>query len=166
MLDDPPDWSAIEAIGTWVAAIGTVGAIWVALSLAGRDRKSRRTERRGEIVAMCADVYHARQRLETLVSEKIQAPLYRIPDSTFANGLPKLIGDGRLKEGEIGVLLEYADKVAESIRLLKGFALLDVAEVRVATRAGIRQCAGHAAGAVWAPVVEKQKPRARSDQRA
>jgi hypothetical protein len=57
---NPPDWHAIEAIGTWVAAIGTVGAIWVALRLAGRDSKSRRIERRGEIIAMCADVYHAR----------------------------------------------------------------------------------------------------------
>jgi hypothetical protein len=49
----------------------------------------------------------------TLVTQKIQAPLYRIPDSTFASGLPKLIGDGRLGENEIAVLLEYADKVSE-----------------------------------------------------
>jgi hypothetical protein len=24
---NPPDWHAIEAIGTWVAAIGTIGAV-------------------------------------------------------------------------------------------------------------------------------------------
>jgi hypothetical protein len=41
------------------------------------------------------------------------APLYRIPDSTFASGLIKLIGDGRLGENEIAVLLKYADIVAE-----------------------------------------------------
>lgn len=110
---NPPDWHAIEAIGTWVAAVGTIGAVWVALFLARRDTKSRRIERRGEIVAMCADVYHARHCLETLVGQQIQAPLYRIPDSTFASGLPRLIGDGRLTENEIAVLLQYANKVAE-----------------------------------------------------
>jgi hypothetical protein len=110
---NPPDWAAIEAIGTWAAAIGTIGAVFVALHLARRDIKSRRIERRGEIIAMCADVYHARQRMETLTEQKIQAPLYRIPDSTFSSGLPKLIGDGRLKKNEIAVLLEYSNKVAE-----------------------------------------------------
>jgi hypothetical protein len=39
---NPPDWHAIEAIGTWVAAIGTIGAVFVALGLARRDTKSRR----------------------------------------------------------------------------------------------------------------------------
>jgi hypothetical protein len=110
---NPPDWVAIEAIGTWVAAIGTIGAVCVALGLARRDTKSRRMERRGEIVAMCADVYQARKRIETLTEQKIQAPLYRIPDSTFASGLYKLIGDGRLRENEIAVLLQYANKIAE-----------------------------------------------------
>jgi hypothetical protein len=111
---NPPDWTAIEAIGTWAAAIGTLGAVFVALRLARRDIKSRRIERRGEIIAMCADVYHARKRMETLTEQqKIQAPLYRIPDSAFASGLPKLIGDGRLRKNEIAVLLEYANKIAE-----------------------------------------------------
>jgi hypothetical protein len=110
---NPPDWHSIEAIGTWVAAIGTIGAVWVALFLARRDTKSGRIERRGEIIAMCADMYHARHCMETLVREQIQAPLYRIPDSTFASGLTKLIGDGRLRENEIAVLQKYADIVAE-----------------------------------------------------
>ena len=62
---------------------------------------------------MCADVYHARKRMETLTEQKIQAPLYRIPDSTLSGGLPKLIGDGRLRKNEIAVLLEFANKIAE-----------------------------------------------------
>ncbi len=110
---NPPDWAAIEAIGTWVAAIGTIAAVFVALHLARRDIKSRRIERRGEIIAMCSDVYHARKRMETLTEEGIQAPLYRIPDSTFAGGLPNLIGDGRLRKNEIAALLEYANRIAE-----------------------------------------------------
>jgi hypothetical protein len=109
----PADWPAIEAIGTWVAAIGTIGAVLVALGLARRDTKSRRIERRGEIVAMCADVYHARKRMETLTEQNIQAPLYRIPDSTLSSGLPNLIGEGRLRKNEVAVLLEYANKIAE-----------------------------------------------------
>jgi hypothetical protein len=72
---NPPDWVAIEAIGTWAAAIASIGAVFVALHLVRRDIKSRRIERRGEIIAMGADVYHARQRMETLTEQKIQAPL-------------------------------------------------------------------------------------------
>lgn len=114
-----PDWAAIEAIGTWAAAVGTFGAVFVALRLARRDIKSRRIERRGEIIAMCADVYHARKRMEALTEQGIQAPLYRIPDSTFSSGLPKLIGDGRLRKNEVAVLLEYANKIAEINRGLE-----------------------------------------------
>ena len=111
---NPPDWHAIEAIGTWLAAMGTILAVYVALHLARRDIKSRRVERRGEIVAMCADVYHARKRMENLTEQRIQAPLYRIPDSTFTSGLPKLIGDGRLRGRTKSPLsLEYANKIAE-----------------------------------------------------
>jgi hypothetical protein len=105
---NPPDWAAIEAIGTWAAAIGTLGAVFVALRLARRDIKSRRIERRGEIIAMCADVYHARKRMETLTEQKIQAPLYRIPDSTLAtvfrrNGTARAQSRGNLQ-------IQYAGK--------------------------------------------------------
>jgi hypothetical protein len=52
---NPPDWAAIEAIGTWVAAIGTIGAVLVALRLARRDIKSRRIERRYTTGALMLD---------------------------------------------------------------------------------------------------------------
>jgi hypothetical protein len=51
--------------------------------------------------------------METLTEQRIQAPLYRIPDSTFSSGLPKLIGDGRVRKKEVAALLEYANKIAE-----------------------------------------------------
>ena len=112
-LWSPPEWHAIEAVGTWVAAVGTVGAVFVALNLARRDTKSRRIERRGDIVAMSADVFQGRLRMTALVREAIQAPLYRIPETMLQHGLPRLIGDGRLTQNEIDVLLEYASRVAE-----------------------------------------------------
>ena len=110
---NPPEWHAIEAVGTWVAAVGTIAAVIVALGLARRDTKSRRIERRGDIVAMCSDVYQGKRRMETLIRQNIQAPLYRIPDRSFSHGLSRLIGDGRLTELEIDILLEYANKIAE-----------------------------------------------------
>ena len=44
-----PNWPAIEAVGTWVAAIGTVLAVAAALWLGQHDIRARRTERRGKI---------------------------------------------------------------------------------------------------------------------
>ncbi|WP_445391504.1 hypothetical protein [Stenotrophomonas muris] len=39
-----PDWTAISAIGGWLGAAAALGAAWVALCLAGRERKSREAQ--------------------------------------------------------------------------------------------------------------------------
>jgi hypothetical protein len=110
---NPPDWPAIEAAGTWVAAIGTLAAVFLALRLAQRDVSSRRIERRGEVTAMIAEVFGARSRIQALLTDRIQAPLYRLPIANFNRALPKLIGDGQLSWNEIDALVEYANRIEE-----------------------------------------------------
>lgn len=115
----PIHWEAVEAVGTWVAAIGTLAAVFLALWFALRDRSSRRVERRGEITAMLAEVFRARLSMQTLLREDILAPLYRLPIANFDRALPKLIGDGRLEDMEIDVLVEYGNRIEELNRGLE-----------------------------------------------
>jgi hypothetical protein len=115
----PPKWEAIEAVGTWVAAIGTLLAVVVALWLAQRDVRARRTERRGEIIAMITEVYRAGVSMRALLKENIQAPLYRMPIANFNRALPKFITDGRLDIDDIGTLVDYGNRMEELNRGLE-----------------------------------------------
>jgi hypothetical protein len=114
-----PNWEAIEAVGTWIAALGTLLAVYLALWLAQRDIKARRIERRGEITAMVVEVLRGRTSVKTLLVEEIQAPLYRLPISNFHRALPKLIADGQLDDNEIDTLVEYENRIEELNRGLE-----------------------------------------------
>jgi hypothetical protein len=116
---NPPNWAAIEAVGTWVAAIGTLVAVVVALWLGQRDVRARRTERRGEITAMVVEVMRGKSSVQTLLNDNIQAPLYRLPLTNFRRALPKLIADGRLDDNEIDTLIEYENRIEEVNRGLE-----------------------------------------------
>jgi hypothetical protein len=130
---NPPKWDAIEAVGTWVAAVGTVFAVAVALWLGQRDARARRTERRGEINAMVVEVLRGSTSMRALLRENIQAPLYRLPIANFHRALPKLIADGRLDDNEIDTLIEYENRIEELNRGLE--------------RAGAAHAAGNAGAA-------------------
>lgn len=82
-------------------------------------RRSRRTERRGEISAIQVELYHARMSMQALLTENIAAPLYRLPLDTFERALPKLIGEGALSGDETAVLIEYVMRIEELNRGLE-----------------------------------------------
>src|ERR1700722_2874247 len=118
-LCDSINWPAVEAIGTWFAAVGTLWAVFLALRLARRDVDVRRIERRGEIIAMIAEASSAGLQMKTLIRGPVQAPLYRLPSEISKRALPKLIGDGRLTAPEINLLVEFANKIDEVNRGLE-----------------------------------------------
>lgn len=76
-------------------------------------RKGRRIERRGEISAMQAELYHARVSMGELLTDGVMAPLYRLPLDTFERAVPKLIGEGALTSEETAVLIEYVMRIEE-----------------------------------------------------
>jgi hypothetical protein len=73
------------------------------------SRWHRATERRGELYAMRAELYHARSAMNALSKTRplVLAPPYHLPRSTFERALPKLIGEGSLTENEVAALVEY-----------------------------------------------------------
>jgi hypothetical protein len=100
------DWWAGAAGALLGAFIGScVPLAWYWLS--------RRKERRGELIAMQAEMYHAQQAMRTLMTAGIAAPLYQLPLTTFERALPKLIGDGKLSPNEIAALVEYVMRAEE-----------------------------------------------------
>jgi hypothetical protein len=113
------NWAAVEAIGTWFAAAGTLFAVFLALQFARRDVTARRIERRGEIIAMIAEAASAGLRMKALIREGIHAPLYRLPSAISKRALPKLIGDGQLSPTEIDLLVEFSNKIDEVNRGLE-----------------------------------------------
>jgi|SRR5688572_24729183 len=73
----------------------------------------RRKERRGELFAMHVEMRRALECMQSLLSDEIKAPLYRLPLSMYTIALPKLIGEGNLGINEIGALLEYGMSTEE-----------------------------------------------------
>lgn len=98
---------------------GLVGALlglaWPAL----HGWRRRRTERKGELQAMSAELRLARERLIGLRVVGIAAPLYHLPITVFGQATPKLIGEGLLAEQEITTLVEYLARSEELNRGLE-----------------------------------------------
>jgi hypothetical protein len=136
---NPPKWEAIEAVGTWVAAIGTMFAVAVALWLGQRDIRARRTERRGEIQAMMMEVLRGKSSMQNLLTDNIPAPLYRIPLTNFQRALPKLIADGRLDYNEIDTLIEYENRIEELNRGLERAGEAAREQARTPTTTGLSE---------------------------
>jgi hypothetical protein len=116
---NPPKWEAIEAIGTWLAALATLAAVCVALWPAIRDARSRRIERRGEVAAMSAEVERSSMCIEALLNDGVMAPLYRLPIDNFKRALPKLLGDGSLTPAEVIILVDFENRIEELNRGLE-----------------------------------------------
>ena len=87
------DWWTGGA-GALVAALagGVVGGI-VPSVWAWYQRK---VQRRGELVAIAAELAKARAALEALLTEGIFAPLYRMPTAMAEASTPKFIGEGEI----------------------------------------------------------------------
>jgi hypothetical protein len=105
-----PDW-----LTGWVGAIlgaliGTTIGGGVPLWWASR---LRRLERKGQLFGMMAELRLAQLYMSALLSDGYASPLYRLPLSMFEQALPKLIGDGKLTINEIGVLVEYVNRIEE-----------------------------------------------------
>jgi hypothetical protein len=102
------DWWAGAAGALLGALIGScVPLLWSAWA--------RRKERRGELIAMQAEMYHARRAMTALSAARpiVLAPLYHLPLTIFERALPKLIGEGLLTENEISGLVEYVMRAEE-----------------------------------------------------
>jgi hypothetical protein len=86
------------------------------------SRWTRATERRGELNAMAAELYHARLAMNALSKTRplVLAPPYHLPLSTFERALPKLVGEGSLTGTEVAALVEYVVRAEE---LNRGFDL-------------------------------------------
>ena len=61
--------------------------------------------------AIRAEVDFARHRAQTLIDDKIAAPLYRLPDLFFKNCYPELLSDGSLTEAETVALMSFFTEV-------------------------------------------------------
>jgi hypothetical protein len=70
-----------------------VGALIGSCIPLGWARWTRRTERRGELLAMEAELYHAKLAMTALRNANVMAALYHVPLTTFGRALPKLIGE-------------------------------------------------------------------------
>lgn len=79
----------------------------------------RRRERRGELMAMQVEMYHARRAMTMLQNDGVLAPLYHLPLGAFNRALPKLIGEGVLSPNEVAALVEYAMRAEELNRGLE-----------------------------------------------
>jgi hypothetical protein len=76
-------------------------------------RNARRIERRGELVAMQIEMYHAWRFMNALNNRSVPAPLYRVPVTMLEHALPKLIGEGQFTAIEVSALVEYVMRVGE-----------------------------------------------------
>ncbi len=83
--------------------------------------RMRRVERRGEIIAMAVEMYHARINMNDLLvgDSDVLAPLYQLPLTMVERALPKLIGEGLLEDNEISGLVEYVMRAQELNRSLQ-----------------------------------------------
>jgi hypothetical protein len=48
-----------------------------------------------------------------LKRDNIPAPLYRLPIAMFSRAVPKLVGEGSLTFNEVGILVEYVNRIEE-----------------------------------------------------
>jgi hypothetical protein len=81
---------------------GLIGAFVGSFIPLGWQKYVRAVERRGELKAMQAELYHAKIAMRTLREAQpiIAAPLYLLPLTTFERALPKLIGEGALADAD------------------------------------------------------------------
>jgi hypothetical protein len=98
-------WSGTAGVLVGVVVAGAI-PLW-------REWWRRRIERRGELTATWAELYLAKRAFDALANDGVQAPLYRLSIALFERSLPKLIGEGSLRSGEIGVLVEYINRATE-----------------------------------------------------
>ena len=130
-----PDWSGVESPaletratpdsgggGTkwWEGAAGALlGALIGSCVPFLLTWNARRVERRGELVAMQIEMYHAWRFMDALSNRSVLAPLYRLPVTMFEHALPKLIGEGKFTENELNGLVEYVMRIEELNRGLQ-----------------------------------------------
>jgi hypothetical protein len=137
---------ATDAVNWWEGGAGAMAAALLGALIGGCiplfwSWRLRRTERRGELVGMVAELHQTSLDCNSLRTEGIQAPLYRLPLSIFKQALPKLIGEGKLTWEEVSVLVEYVNRIDELNRGLDraGAAHAAVAGVLLAEEFG-RNC--------------------------
>src|SRR5580658_7345151 len=102
----------------WVGTGGTLfgailGAIMGSFIPLLWQRSIRAKERRGELLGMQVEMRQASIDLSNLLSDKIEAPLYRLPLAIFKQALPKIIGEDKLTRDEVSVLVEYVNRAEE-----------------------------------------------------
>jgi hypothetical protein len=90
--------------GFFGAVIGAVLGSFIPLYWSAR---MRRIERRGEIIAMAAEMHQAYRNMSVFLLGEPLMPLNRLPLTMFERALPKLVGESALRDNEIDALVEY-----------------------------------------------------------
>jgi len=106
MSVDPHSLSGWERV--LIGAVG--GAVGVILGFLLNEVKNvwwRRKRHLGFWRAIEAEIEFARFRADGFLTEKIAAPLYRFPDSSFRTCFPKLLSDGAVSRDEVTVLVAF-----------------------------------------------------------
>jgi hypothetical protein len=73
----------------------------------------------GELAAMLAELNTVHSTVTTLLTDRFEAPLYSLPNSSFGQFLPRQIGESIYVDNEIRTLLEYQRRVEELNRGLE-----------------------------------------------
>lgn len=100
------DWWAGGAGVLIGAVIGScIPLLWM--------RRLRQVERRGELDGMLIELQLAEINMIQLRTDRVLAPLYRLPIALFKQALPKLIGENGVTLNQKGVLVEYVNRIEE-----------------------------------------------------
>jgi hypothetical protein len=115
----------------WVGALigGLIGAVVGSSIPLGWSAWQRSRERKGEVLAMQVELRVAHLHITTLLEDEGGTPLFRLPLSMFHRALPKLIGDRKLRLNDIGLLVEYVNRVEELNRRLDYSASMNAANL-------------------------------------
>lgn len=100
------DWWAGGA-GVLLGAVigGCIPLVWM--------RRLRQIERRGELAGMLIELRIAYIDMNALLSDRVLAPLYRLPLTLFKQALPKLIGEKGPTLNQMALLVEYVNRAEE-----------------------------------------------------
>lgn len=77
-----------------------------------KDWWTRRRKHKAYWHALKAELEFARGLADTFLSDRVAAPLYRLPRDAFDSCYPELLADGAVSEAESHALMAYFNEVA------------------------------------------------------
>jgi hypothetical protein len=114
------------------AVFGLVGVALGFILAEGSAWLTRRRTRAALWRSLEVEVEFIRSRVEGFVEDRIQSPLYRLPQECFRTALPKLLEDGSLEAEDTSALMTFYSEVETFNRGLEQAAAAPNAEQRAA----------------------------------